>query len=319
VDIGPMMGLTAASGAVISAGAAIESIATTLSAMWNLNQAWFYFTFTKEIANEVTVPNTDILAAAAWAEANQLFYGQSILDATAFVSSPAGSTAATLKSLNYSYTALQYENVLVANTDPYAICALIARLVTVNYDLPSSTIDLKFKLEPGISPVTLTETQRLQLEANNVNYYTQFGLNAMIAEGACVGGRWIDEVVGLAWLDWALQSDIFAFEYAQTTKIPQTDKGVARITQVIAGRMDKAVADGLLAPGTWNTSTISGTDGTVIVEAGDFVKKGYIIYAAPVATQSQTKRSQRIYDLFTIIAKGAGAIQQVNVALTFQS
>lgn len=318
-DLGPMMGLTQAAGAVSTQGVAAETVTETLAAMLDMNQAWFYFTFTKEIANETTVPNPDVLAAAQWAEGNQLFYGQSLLDGTAFVSSPSGSTAATLASLGYSYTAAQYEYVSVQNTDPYAICALIARLTTVNYDAPNSTIDLKFKQEPGISPVALTESGRLALEANNVNYYTKFGENAMIAEGVCVGGRWIDEVVGLAWLQWAIQTAIFAYLYSLTTKLPQTDKGVACITQVISGVLDTAVSNGLLAPGQWNAEPIAGTDGTTVVNTGDFIKKGYIIYAAPVATQSQTKRDARIYDLFTIIAKGAGAIQQVNVALTFES
>lgn len=320
IDLGPLMGLTAAAGAISTVGVAAETVATTLAALWNLNQGWFSFTFTKEIQNEGTVPNPDILAAAAWAQANEQFFGITMTDGTAFVASPAGSTAATLDSLNYSFGAMQYENVQVANTDPYAICALLGRAVTVNYDLPNSTIDLKFKQEPGISPVAnLSETQRQELEGNNVNYYTQFGLNAMIAQGTCFNGRWIDEVWGLAWLQWKLQTAIFAYLFSLTTKLPQTDRGVARITQVIAGVLDAAVANGLLAPGTWNSGPVTGTDGSTIVDTGDFIKKGYIIYAAPVGTQSQIKRQQRIYDLFTIIAKGAGAIQQVNVALTFES
>lgn len=318
-DLGTMMGLTFAQGAIETAGAAAESVVTSLAAAWDLSQSWFYFTFTKEIWDEGTVPNPDIEAAAAWAEANELFFGISYVDGTAFVSSPSGSTAATMKSLGYSYTAGQYETVAVPNTDPYAICSMIGRLVTVNYDLPNSTINLKFKQEPGISANQLTELQRQQLEANNVNYYTLFGLNAMIAQGVCAGGRWIDEVVGLAWLRWAVQSAIFAYLYSLNTKLPQTDKGVACITQVIAGVLDRAVSNGLLAPGQWNAGPVTGTDGSTVVNTGDFMKKGYIIYAAPVATQSEIKRTERIYDLFTVILKGAGAIQQVNVAMTFES
>jgi hypothetical protein len=318
-DLGTMMGLTQATGAIPTAGAALETVAQSLTNLYNINQAWFYFTSTKEIANEVTVPNPDILAAAAWAEANELYYGQSLLDGTAFVSSPGGSTAATLAELDYSYTGVQYEAVVQANTDPYAIMALLARIVTVDFEQPNSTIDLKFKQEPGITPVALTQTEVQQLQANNVNYYTQFGENAMIAQGVSVGGRWIDEVVGLAWLSWAVQTAIFAYLYSLTTKLPQTDKGVAMITQVIAGVLDTAVDNGLLAPGQWNAGPVTGTDGTTVVNTGDFLKTGYIIYAAPVASQSQVQRATRIYNLFTVILKGAGAIQQVSVAMTFES
>lgn len=318
IDLGTMMGLTQAEGAIPTVGAALETVTQSLANLWNMNQGWFYFAFTKEIANEGTVPNPDILAAAEWAEANELYYGQSLLDGTAFVTTPSGSTAATLAELDYSYTAVQYEAVVQANTDPYAIMALLARIVTVNYDQPNSTINLKFKQEPGITPVNLTETNRLLLEENNVNYYTQFGQNAMIAEGVSVGGRWIDEVVGLSWLTWAIQTDVFAFLYSLTTKLPQTDAGVAAAAQVIHNRLQGAVANGLIAPGQWNAGPVTGTDGSVIVNTGDFIKAGYIIYAAPVASQSQTARSQRIYSGFTIIIKGAGAIQDVNIAMTFE-
>jgi hypothetical protein len=308
-DLGTMMGLTAAVGAISTQGAAVEAIADTLNAIQALNATgWFYLAFTKEI-----LP-ADILNAAAWAQANNVMFGYTVQDGTAFNTVPAQSTSAMLASLGYSNTVSQYDN-----NDPYAVVSIFARSATVDFDQPNSTITLKFKQEPGVSPVTLTETQRLALEANNVNYYTYFGQNKMIAEGVVANGRFIDEVVGLAWLQWAVQSDVFAFEYAVTTKIAQTDRGVSKIRQVITKRLDSAVDNGLLAPGTWNTTDVTGADGTTVVSTGDFVKNGYIVYAAPVSSQSQVKRSARIYDLFTVVAKGAGAIQGVGIALTFES
>lgn len=308
-DLGPLMGLTATSGAVSTVGSAVETIAQTLTNMQALSQGWFFVTFTSELLF------ADIMNAAAWAQASNVMFGYTVTSGVAFLADITQNPGAACAQLNYSNTVGQYDPV-----DPYAICSLFGRCVTVNYDQPNSTICLKFKQEPGMQPLNLTANQQAELEAVNLNYNAFFGAgNAMIAEGVVANGRFIDEVVGLAWLQWAIQNDVFAFQYAATTKIPQTDKGVALIRQVITKRMDKAVANGLLAPGTWNGQEIDGTDGTVIVTLGSFLKNGYIVYAAPVSSQSQTKRAARIYDLFTVVAKGAGAIQDVGIALTFES
>jgi hypothetical protein len=308
-DLGTIMGLTKASGAVSTAGAAAEAIADTLTAMKGLSQAWFYFMFTDEVVF------ADIVNAYTWGQANGAMFGNTITTGVAFLTDITQNPAAAADEAGIDFACFQYDP-----NAPYAIASFFGRCVTVDYDEPNSTICLKFKQEPGMTPLSLTTTQQAQLEANNINYNAYFGDdNAMIAEGVVANGRFVDEVVGLAWLQWAIQSDVFAYEYAATTKVPQTDKGVARIRQVITKRMDGAVSNGLLAPGTWNGEEIDGTDGTAIVTEGDFLKNGYIVYAAPVSTQSQTKRAARIYDLFTVVAKGAGAIQDVGIALTFES
>jgi hypothetical protein len=308
VDLSPLMGLVAGSGAISTPGQAVETIQQTLANMQGLSAAWFYFTFTSEVLF------ADIMNAAAWAQANQVMGGQTITSGVAFLADITQNPGAACDELDYSNFVFQYDPV-----DPYAICSFFGRCVTVNYDQPDSTICLKFKQEPGMTPLNLSPNQQAQLEANNINYNAFFGdNNAMIAEGVVANGRFVDEVVGLAWLQWAVQNDIFAYQYA-ARKIPQTDKGVARIRQVITKRMDSAVANGLLAPGTWEGEEIDGTDGTAIVKQGDFLKNGYIVYAAPVSTQTQTKRASRIYDLFTVVAKGAGAIQDVGIAMTFEA
>ncbi len=68
--------------------------------------------------------------------------------------------------------------------------------------------------------------------------------------------------------------------------------------------------NGLLAPGVWNSG------GFGILKQGDFLPKGFYVYNAPVASQTQNDRAARMAMPIQIAAKLAGAIHSVDVAVT---
>jgi hypothetical protein len=157
----------------------------------------------------------------------------------------------------------------------------------------------------------VTQTQAETLKAKNVNYYTYFGTSAMLAEGVMANGRFFDEVYGLDWLQNAVETAVFGYLYT-TPKVPQTDKGVARIVQQVESACQQAVNNGLLAPGTWNGAPLGQ------VATGDFLAKGFYVYAAPVASQTLADRNARKAPPITVLAKGAGAIHAVDITITFE-
>lgn len=300
-DISVMLGLTVTDLGIKTAGSAAESIATSLDALQNISQAWYGLSFT----NEVTEQN--VKDAAAWVEARVKVHA-----VTTKASNVADSTATTdigsyLKGQGYNRTFVQYDN-----NDDYAAISAFARAFTVNFNEQNSTITLKFKQEPGISPVTLTESQRLALVAKNVNYYTYFGDSAMLAEGVMANGRFFDEVHGLDWFQNAIETNVFGYLYTSPTKVPQTDKGVARIVQQVEKACRDAVNNGLLAPGKWNGMDLGE------VNSGDFLPKGYYVYAQPVADQNQSDREARKAPPIQVLAKGAGAIHYADITVTFE-
>jgi hypothetical protein len=93
------------------------------------------------------------------------------------------------------------------------------------------------------------------------------------------------------------------------TKVPQTDAGVNSILATISQRLDQAVANGLVAPGVWAAS------GFGVLNEGDFLSKGYYVYAPPVATQSSATRAQRRAPVIQAAIKLAGAIHFVDVII----
>jgi hypothetical protein len=69
------------------------------------------------------------------------------------------------------------------------------------------------------------------------------------------------------------------------------------------------VFDGLLAPGVWTTG------GFGALQSGDFVPKGFYVYAPPISQQNPADRSARKSVTFQVAAKLAGAIHSVNVQI----
>lgn len=280
-----------------------ESISDALTRVNNVNSTWYGFTF----ANTAALVKADILEAAAWAEPRIKIFGYTTASADSLDAAIVTDAATELKTLLRSRTIGQYDN-----NDPYAVISAMSRIMSVDFTAKDSTITLKFKQEPGVTPIDVTETQRQALAGKNLNYYTYFGDSAMIAEGVVAGGRFIDEVIGLDWLQSIIENQVFGYLYTRTTKVPQTDRGVASLVHQATIGFDAAVNCGLLAPGQWNGSDLGE------IKNGDFLPKGYYVYAPKVASQSQSDRELRKSPPIQAICKGAGAIHLVDIAITFE-
>ena len=220
VDISTMMAMTAAKFAIVTNGVVLETITATLDALQNINQTWYGLTFTKELTE------AELKLAMAWAEARIKVFGMTTSASNNLTTGDTAGIGYYAKNLLYSRTFIVWDD-----NDPYLAVSVFARAFTVNFNQQNSTITLKFKTMPGQSPIVISETQRLALVEKNVNYYTVFGSSAMLAEGQMSSGIFIDERHGLDWLQNAIETNVFGFLYTRTTKVPQTDRGVASLVQ----------------------------------------------------------------------------------------
>ncbi len=300
-DIGAMLGSRIEDLGIKTAGAAVETIAGTLDALQNIDPSWYGFTFTKEVTEQ------NVKDAAAWAEARVKLFGYTSSASNVLDQAAINDICSYMKSNLYDRTIGIWDD-----NDPYQIVSAFARGFTVNFNEQNSTITLKFKLLPGTSPITITESQRLALVAKNCNYYTYFGDSAMLAEGVMASGKFFDERHGLDWLQNAIETNVFGYLYTRTTKVPQTDKGVAALVQQVEKAGREAVNNGLLAPGVWNGMDLGE------VRSGDYLPKGFYVYAQPVAEQNQSDREARKAPPIQMIAKGAGAIHSADITVTFE-
>ena len=194
--------------------------------------------------------------------------------------------------------------------DNHAAAALLAEAVSTNWRGSNTAKTLKFKSQSVRSDSKITINEANKCNRLGINFYTDYDGVPMLAEGVMVGGRFIDEVVGLdAFIDGIQKA---AFNYIKSVpKVPQTDKGTAAIISQLIPVAKEFVRNGFLAGGMWNGSPV-GDLGT-----GDYLEDGYYFYAESFTEQAQTDREQRLGMPISVAIKLAGAIHKQDIIVTF--
>lgn len=205
---------------------------------------------------------------------------------------------------------LQYDK----QNQAYADISAMARALSVNFSGNRTTITMKFKQEPGITPndnLTLTEANKCK--ALGINWYTYYSTFAMIAEGTVFGTdqRYWDEIHGLDWFCNAVQVYVFNTLAQSTTKIPQTNKGNERLVSAATVAAQEGVTNGFIAPGIWYGDEF----GTL--SYGDRLETGFYFYMPDVDDQSLTDREARKATVMQVAIKLAGAIHSADIIINF--
>lgn len=262
----------------------------------------------------LAVPDTDyptdadIISVAAAIEASTVsrIFGITTDESDTLVAATTTDLSSKLKAAKYSRTFIQY-----STSSRYAALSAFARGFTVDYTGSNTTITLKFKTQPGLTYETLGSSQANNLEAKNCNVYVYYENDtAILEQGVMSNGDFFDERHGLDWLQNAVQTTDFNTLYTSTTKIPQTDAGTTTRIANIEAVLDKAVNNGLFAPGIWSGGPVGQ------LANGDALTKGYYVFAESVDEQLQTDREARKGVPIQVAAKLAGAVHYGSVAIT---
>lgn len=299
-DISAMLAMrSTSSGAYVVAGIAIETAVSAVTAMDSQYGQQFYGLF---VCGAV---DADHLAIAAYIEGanTKHAYGVNHQEGGVLVSTDTTNISYQLKALGYKKTLSQY-----SSTSLYAVVSLMARILTTDYTANKTVITLMYKTEPGVVAESLNTNQMVALLANNCNVFVGYDNNTNIIQpGVVASGDFIDTIFGADWLAIDIQNTIYNLLYTSPTKIPQTDAGNHILTTGIEAVCAQGVANGLLAPGTWTQA------GFGSLNQGDFLPKGYYVYAPPIALQNTADRAARKSVTFQVAAKLAGAIHTVDV------
>lgn len=283
-------------------GIAAETLAAGVDALIAASGDWYAGVLVEE-----GVSSDAIIAAANVIEAQQKkrIFGVTITDTTAIDPTSTTDLGYLLDANNLGRTFSQY-----SQYEPQAAASFFGRASTVNFNASRTTLTMKFKQEPGVRAETITETQAAALTAKNVNVFVNYDNDtAIIQQGVMADGTFFDERHGLDWLENDIQTAVYNLLYTSTTKIPQTDEGMNLIVTTIEDRLTQAVANGLVAPGQWNAG------GFGQLKQGDYLSKGFYVYAAPVATQSQADREARKSMPIQVAVKLAGAVHSVAILI----
>lgn len=242
-------------------------------------------------------------AAAVEALTNKHLYFTTTQDSACLLPNNTTDIAAELAALGYTRTFLQY-----SSTDPFAVFSAAAKLLSVDYTAQNTTLTLMFKQEPGVVAELLNETQVGSLEKKHCNVFVAYDNETNILQrGEMVGGIFADIVSGTDWLAVTCQTELWNVLYTTPTKIPQTDEGINLLVGKCEAVCSQAVRNGLLAPGVWNSQ------GFGTLQEGDYLSKGFYVFAPRVDSQLETDRAARKAPTIQIAAKLAGAVHEVAV------
>lgn len=290
------------SGAYLYVGAAAESAVNAVVLFeGNLGQQWYGL-------NVPAAVNADHLDIAAFIEGTgtKHIYGVTTQEGGVIVAATTTDIAYQLKALRYDRTLVQY-----SSSDPHAVVSAMARIMTTDFRASNTVITLMFKDEPGLVAENLNSGQANAAKDKNANVFVAYNNETSILQyGVMASGVFVDIITGTDWLALDIQRTIYNLLYTSTTKIPQTDDGMQLLTTAVEAVCSQGVINGLLAPGQWNAN------GFGLLKQGDFLPKGYYVYAPLVATQNQADRAARMAVPIQVAAKLAGAIHSVSVAIT---
>lgn len=302
-DISSLLRMTAASSGAYRADGAVAETALAAATLFdgNYGQSWYALVV-------LGATDADHLALAAYVEATSTKHvlGVSTQDAGSLVAATTTDIGYQLAQLGYDKTIVQY-----SSASPYAVVSLLGRALTVDYTGNATVITLAYKLEPGIMAEGLNETQANALKAKRINAFLAFNNDtAIILNGVAASGTFIDIVTGTDWLAVTLQNALYNLLYTTPTKIPQSDAGTHLLVTTAESVCSQAVANGLLAPGRWNST------GFGILKSGDFMSKGFYVWVQRMADQNPADRAARKAPPMQIAAKLAGAVHEISIAVT---
>lgn len=259
----------------------------------------------------------DQMLVAAWVEANGRRFFFCTQEAACLTSPDTTSMLYTAKTGGYSRSMGIYSD-SASDTHSTIHAAVMSFYMTIIYDQPNSLKTSLMAVLNGVSGATVTQAQFEAISGKtdgstvgmNGNVYATFGSSLMLQRGISCTGRFEDEGLALDWLVANMQVDYVNLLTSQ--RVPATDKGSQLLVGAPKTTLNKAVKNGLLAPGYWNLP------GFGSLEQGDFIATGYYSYAAPVLSQSTADRAARKAPAITTALVGAGALQYLAPTVIFQ-
>lgn len=258
------------------------------------------------IAVDLTDIEVDAVAALIEASDPVRMFGYTTQQEDSLSATSTTDTAYKLKNKNYRRTF-----VIFSSDSPYAAASVFGRAFSVNFMGTNTTITLKFKQLPGIAAEDLKISEASALKAKNCNVFASYNNGtSILQEGVMCDGAFFDEVHGLDWLQNHLETALWNLYYTSTTKIPQTPAGINRQCTVLERACEQGLTNGLLGEGQWNGDSFGA------LETGDYLPKGFYVYANSVDDQAQSEREARKAPVFQIASKLAGAIHFADVIVS---
>lgn len=187
--------------------------------------------------------------------------------------------------------------------------AYAGRLMSTDFEGSNTCQTMQMKDLVGVNPDTgITQTIANLCETVGADFFASIaGLPKVFSTG---GNDYSDNVYNLMWFAFALEVAGFNAIATTSTKIPQTEPGMAILKGAYQDVLLQAITNGFIAPGRWNSADLFGDPDDL---KANVLEQGWYIYSQPITLQSQAAREEREAPLIQIAIKYAGAIHKSDV------
>lgn len=257
-------------------------------------------------------PNdAEVLAAAAVTEPLRIkLFASSHLTSSC---TPSTGLIAILTASSYKHArGLLYTRGASATNARLMAAAYAGRAMSVDFEgsATTSTMHLKdlvgIEADPNITQAILTTAQTAGADV----YCSIAGVPKVFCSGA---NDFFDNVYNTDWLVFSLQVAGFNALATTSTKLPQTEPGIAVLRGAYIDVLQQSVRNGFVAPGAWNSAELFGNPVDLVRLVAQI---GFYIYSTPVNLQSQAARVARQAPLIQIAIKFAGAVHSTSVVVS---
>ena len=189
--------------------------------------------------------------------------------------------------------------------------AYAGRAFSVNFEGSAVSQTMNLKTLANVEPdLGISQNDYNNAETAGVDLYVSYeGFPAVVSNGA---NTYFDVVYENMAFKFYAQNYMLNALKTTNTKLPQTETGVAVLTDALAQAFILFVRNGVFAAGKWNSSQTFGDPETF---RDNIANQGWYIYHTPIALQAQSEREQRIAPLIQGAGKRAGAIHEADVLI----
>jgi hypothetical protein len=289
--------LTAATGAVLSQGAAAAVPAAFMNNVVQQNRNWatFFFSFDPDTSNSIT----QRLAFAQWVAGQKSYvFVEADSQVSASNTDPDSTCfAAQIKALGYGNVSANWQP-----SETYLAAFVSGAVASVDFEQAGGRVAFAGRQQSGLTPGVTTDAAATALTDNGYSFYGAYGTanaNFLRYQNGFVSGNftWLDSIINAIWLTNQFQLDLMTF-LQNTFSVPYNSAGFGAIQTALGDTIQQGLSFGAYRIGV----PVSGTQAAQVkAQAGGLdigptlqVQGWYLYIAAPSPTVRQARGSPTI-------------------------
>lgn len=299
--------LTAATGAILSQGAAPAVVTDSMRLVLDGSQNWALFT------TSFTPSESQALSFSAWVSGQNYRFGY-----VPFTMEGAALVSGSTETLSYKIISVNdYANVCPVYGSQSHAAAALGYAASLDFDRQEGRVTFKFRSLSGLLPTVTSSADYDALIANGYNFYGAYTANnydtRYWADGTVTGDfKWLDTFCFQIWLNANLMQDGIEL-FKANRSLPYNTRGDAAIEASFVDTINQGITFGGIRTGIdLSSAQISEINNAVGLQVGaSIVAKGWYLYL-PKATPEQ--RAARTRPGCSFYYTDGGSVQKITLA-----